>query len=84
MLDLAQEVIRLTGSRSTIEFKPIPCDDPARRRPDIALARRYLSWEPKVPLAAGLQRTIAYFNALRLAMGQGPQAAGTPVVLAHQ
>jgi UDP-glucuronate decarboxylase len=78
MLELAQEVIRLTGSRSTIAFRPIPCDDPVRRKPDIALAQHYLSWEPNVPLAAGLERTIAYFRALRLAMGQDRQAAGTP------
>jgi UDP-glucuronate decarboxylase len=76
MLELAQEVIRLTGSRSTIEFRPIPCDDPVRRKPDIGLAQHYLSWEPKVALAAGLARTIAYFRELRLAMGQDRQAAG--------
>lgn len=77
MLELAQEVIRLTGSRSTIEFRPIPCDDPVRRKPDIGLAQHYLSWEPKVALAAGLARTIAYFRELRLAMGQDRQAAGS-------
>jgi UDP-glucuronate decarboxylase len=83
MLELAQEVIRLTGSRSTIEFRPIPCDDPVRRKPDIALAQHYLSWEPKVMLATGLERTIAYFRELRLAMGQDQQAAGSPAALAH-
>jgi UDP-glucuronate decarboxylase len=82
MLDLAQEVIRLTGSRSPIEFKPIPCDDPVRRKPDISLALHYLSWEPKVALATGLQRTIAYFRELRLAMGQDQQLAGLPASLA--
>jgi UDP-glucuronate decarboxylase len=70
MLELAREVIRLTGSASTIEHRPIPLDDPMRRRPDIALSRHYLSWEPKVPLAEGLERTIAYFRALQLTMGR--------------
>jgi UDP-glucuronate decarboxylase len=70
MLELAQQVIRLTGSSSTIEHHPIPCDDPVRRRPDISLSRRYLSWEPRIALEQGLERTIAYFRDLRLAMGR--------------
>lgn len=59
---LAEKVIRLTGGRSKIEFRPLPADDPARRRPDITLAREKLGWEPKVGLDEGLERTIAYFR----------------------
>ena len=64
MLELAQKVIALTGSRSKIEMKPLPSDDPTQRQPDIALARKYLDWEPKVQLEAGLERTIGYFESL--------------------
>jgi len=76
MLELAREVIRLTGSASTIEHRPIPCDDPVRRRPDISLSRRYLGWEPRIALQQGLERTIAYFRDLRLAMGRDQAIAG--------
>ena len=62
MLELAEHVVALSGSRSRIVFKPLPSDDPVRRRPDITLARSVLQWEPKVALAAGLQRTIDYFR----------------------
>jgi UDP-glucuronate decarboxylase len=62
MLELAQRIIALCGSRSSIEFKPLPGDDPCRRRPDISLAQRVLDWEPAVPLDEGLARTIAYFR----------------------
>lgn len=61
MLELAEQVIRLTGSRSRLVFKPLPSDDPKQRQPDIALARRVLGWEPKVQLEDGLKETIAYF-----------------------
>jgi len=64
MLELAQKVIALTGSRSKIEMKPLPSDDPTQRQPDIALARKHLDWEPKVQLEAGLERTIGYFESL--------------------
>jgi UDP-glucuronate decarboxylase len=70
MLGLAEEVIRLTGSKSTVKFMPLPGDDPLRRKPDIALARNFLGWEPKVPLAEGLQKTIDYFREFRFAMGR--------------
>jgi len=63
-VDLAERVIAATGSRSKIVKKPLPEDDPAQRQPDIALARRHLSWEPKVELDAGLARTIGYFEAM--------------------
>ena len=64
MLQLAEHVIRLTGSRSRIAFRPLPLDDPRQRQPDIGLARRTLGWEPKVGLEEGLLRTIQYFRGL--------------------
>ena len=62
MLELAESIIRLTGSKSGIEFKPSPMDDPRRRQPDIRLAKEKLGWEPVVELREGLQKTIAYFR----------------------
>jgi UDP-glucuronate decarboxylase len=62
ILELAERVIRLTGSRSRIVHKPLPADDPTQRRPDIALARRELGWQPTVELEEGLRRTIDYFK----------------------
>jgi UDP-glucuronate decarboxylase len=59
--ELADEVLRLTGSKSKIDFKPLPADDPTRRQPDITLARQRLGWEPKIPLRDGLPMTIDYF-----------------------
>jgi UDP-glucuronate decarboxylase len=64
MLDLAENIIRLTGSRSKLEFKPLPQDDPMQRQPDITLAKNEFGWEPKVQLQEGLQRTIDYFRGL--------------------
>jgi UDP-glucuronate decarboxylase len=61
---LADQIVSQTGSRSRIVLKPLPQDDPKRRCPDIALARRVLGWQPSVPLAQGLSRTIAYFEAV--------------------
>jgi UDP-glucuronate decarboxylase len=60
--ELADEVIRLTGSKSSIETRPLPPDDPTRRQPNIKLAKERLGWEPKVPLAEGLPLTIKYFD----------------------
>ncbi|MBL0042139.1 MAG: SDR family oxidoreductase [Xanthomonadales bacterium] len=62
--ELAEKVIALTGSRSTIEMRPLPADDPKQRQPDITRARVQLGWEPKVDLDAGLRSTIAYFDQL--------------------
>ena len=62
VLQFAQEIKRLTGTSAPIEFRPLPEDDPKIRRPDIAKARAFLNWEPKVPLEVGLQRTIEYFR----------------------
>jgi UDP-glucuronate decarboxylase len=65
MLELAERIIALSGSRSTIVFKPLPSDDPARRCPDIALAKSELQWKPEISLSEGLGRTIDYFQQLR-------------------
>ena len=62
VLEFAREIIRLTGSKSKIVFKPLPKDDPKQRKPDIGKARRLLKWEPKVDLESGLQETISYFR----------------------
>ncbi len=62
VLELAELVLRLTGSRSTLVSRPLPPDDPQRRRPDIARARQQLHWEPQVGLEDGLRRTIEYFR----------------------
>jgi UDP-glucuronate decarboxylase len=62
VLELAEQVLRLTGSKSRLLHKPLPADDPKRRRPDIGLARRHLGWQPRVALEDGLQRTIAWFR----------------------
>jgi len=62
VLELAETVLRLTKSRSAVVHKPLPSDDPIRRRPDIGLARANLGWEPKVPLEEGLGLTIDYFR----------------------
>ena len=62
--ELAETIIRLTGSSSSLVFKPLPQDDPRQRQPDISLARRQLAWEPKIPLEQGLTQTIEYFSAM--------------------
>jgi UDP-glucuronate decarboxylase len=59
---LAETVVSMVGGRSKLVFKPLPQDDPKQRQPDIALARRELSWEPRVGLETGLERTITYFR----------------------
>jgi len=61
VVQLARKVIELTGSRSIIEYKPLPIDDPRVRQPDISRAARLLGWEPKVSLEAGLRNTIEFF-----------------------
>jgi UDP-glucuronate decarboxylase len=63
MLELAERVLKLTGARVKVVHLPLPADDPKQRRPDIALAREKLGWEPKVELAEGLAQTIAFFRA---------------------
>ena len=71
IIELAEKIIAITGSRSAIVKSPMPADDPAQRQPDIALARKNLGWEPKVQLDAGLKKTIEYFEAML-------DQAGTP------
>jgi UDP-glucuronate decarboxylase len=65
IIELAQKVIKMTGSSSGIAFKTLPQDDPARRKPDISLAKSALNWTPRVPLDEGLQKTIQYFTEMR-------------------
>ena len=60
--ELAEAIVKLTGSRSEIVFKPLPADDPERRKPDIGMARERLGWEPITDLAKGLAQTIDYFS----------------------
>lgn len=62
VLEFARAILRATGSRSRMIFKPLPQDDPRQRRPDITLARARLGWEPRVTLADGLKKTIDYFR----------------------
>jgi len=61
IMELAEKVLALTGSAGKLVFKPLPPDDPVRRRPDITRAKEKLGWQPTVPLDAGLQATIPYF-----------------------
>lgn len=65
MLELADKVVELTGSKSRATFKALPHDDPRKRKPDISLAKKELRWEPKVGLEEGLKRTIAFFDEYR-------------------
>jgi len=64
MLELAENVLAITGSKSEIVHKPLPEDDPQQRRPDISIARKELNWEPEVALKEGLQKTIQYFESI--------------------
>lgn len=64
MLELAELVLKLTGSSSPLVFRPLPSDDPTRRRPDISLAKERLGWAPSVPLEEGLGHTVRYFRRL--------------------
>ena len=62
MLQLAETILRLSGSKSKLVFEPLPSDDPKQRQPNIELAKAKLGWEPKVNLEDGLKETIAYFR----------------------
>ena len=62
MLELAEEVIRQTGSKSTLKYEPLPEDDPTQRQPDISLAKNKLNWQPEIVLHEGLKKTIQYFK----------------------
>lgn len=69
--ELAERIRAMTGTTAQLEFRPLPQDDPVRRRPDIGLARAKLGWEPAVPLSEGLEPTIRYFD--RLLKEEGKQ-----------
>jgi UDP-glucuronate decarboxylase len=76
---LAEKVIALTGSTSTIEYRPLPQDDPQQRQPDIAKAKALLAWEPTIQLEAGLKKTIGYFDALLASGAVPPDPALAPI-----
>jgi UDP-glucuronate decarboxylase len=78
MMELARAVLELTGSSSEIVFEPLPSDDPARRRPDIALAESTLGWSPTTALAEGLPRTVDYFRDLLQATERPDGATSAP------
>ena len=65
MIELAETVIGLTKSKSKLEYKPLPVDDPMQRKPDITLAREKLDWQPQIQLEHGLRKTIEYFEMLQ-------------------
>ncbi len=69
---LAELTLELTGSQSKLIEKPLPVDDPERRRPDITLAKKHLHWEPTIPLAEGLAKTIDWFHSVNLADFRAP------------
>jgi UDP-glucuronate decarboxylase len=62
ILELAKHVLKLTGSKSKLAFRPLPGDDPRQRQPDITLAKEVLEWLPSVELVEGLRKTIDYFE----------------------
>lgn len=62
MIELAKKIIKITKSKSKIEYKDLPIDDPTKRKPDITLAKKFLKWEPKINLEEGLKKTIDYFK----------------------
>jgi len=64
ILELAEKILSLTGSKSRVRFEPIPQDDPQKRRPDISLAKKLLGWSPNVAVEEGLRKTIDYFDDL--------------------
>jgi UDP-glucuronate decarboxylase len=82
VLELANVVIELTGSRSKLIFKPLPADDPRQRQPDITLAKKLLGWAPQVELREGLKNTIRYFEAQLFGAMTQPQVI--PMVRVHE
>ena len=62
VLQFADHILKLTGSKSKIDFRPLPTDDPKVRQPDISLAKKLLGWEPKVPFEEGIVKTLDYFK----------------------
>jgi UDP-glucuronate decarboxylase len=63
MLQLAELIIQLTGSKSKIEYKPLPADDPKQRKPDISKAQKELGWNPVIELREGIEASVPYFKA---------------------
>jgi nucleoside-diphosphate-sugar epimerase len=64
ILEFAEHIRAMTGTKSAIVFRPLPEDDPKQRKPDISKARAILGWEPRVPLEVGLRHTVEYFKGL--------------------
>ena len=79
ILQLATQVIELTGSRSRIVHRPLPQDDPRQRRPDISKAHEFLNWSPRTSLNVGLKQTIAYFEEMLRDETLRVQLAGTEI-----
>jgi dTDP-glucose 4,6-dehydratase len=75
VLQFAQEVLALCGSKSKIEHRPLPQDDPRVRKPDISRARELLGWEPRVPRSEGLRKTLAYFQ-IRIRQAESSRSGG--------
>ena len=74
ILECAQTILEVTGSKSKLCFVDLPVDDPARRRPDITKARTLLGWEPKVQLKEGLKKSLDYFRS-KIGNGEGLRAS---------
>ena len=72
LLEMAEKILQVTGSKSKIVFKPLPEDDPKVRKPDITHAKKLLDWEPKVKLEEGLRDTVDYFRKSIDALRAGP------------
>ena len=70
--ELAEKIIELTGAKSDLVTRPLPADDPTRRRPDISLAKEQLNWAPTVPLEDGLRRTIDWMHSVNIEDYQPP------------
>ena len=69
ILQFAELILQLTGSKSVLEYKPLPEDDPKTRQPDISRAKAILNWEPVVPVEEGLKKTIDWYQQLSLKAG---------------
>jgi UDP-glucuronate decarboxylase len=84
IVDIAMMIRRMTRSESPIVFRPLPADDPCRRRPDISLAGKLLRWQPRIGLEAGLERTIDWFRAAARNESGGSPLPPSSAVLAGQ
>jgi UDP-glucuronate decarboxylase len=77
--ELADEVARIVGNEVKIVYRPLPQDDPTQRQPDIARAKEWLGWEPRIQLSEGLERTVAYFRERLSRGGNGGRRGGVEV-----